>query len=515
MRFPNPALTLALLASCLLLLSPCSIVHASQGAAPYDLWYGVFFSKMKIGHARFSSKPVTYQGKPASRLDSEVDTELTVLGAKIEQQETSTTFADPVTEAPLWEDFKMASGGETTEVTARFFANHIDARLIAKGGATEKRIPIPAGTKLATDDDTSGFDNTNTLKVGMSETETVFNPLTLALEQVGAKVEQADVPIFDPLSQSAKSTWRVLVTSPEGDQTLFQDPDGNPVRVDMPAGLTMLRESQAVALSDSDPNGAEAMAAAPGRATTDDANAPLSPPDSTAGGHGQYTPPTDFAVATAVNPGGEAIEDPRACRYLSIQVTEPGKAPEVFDIHSVSPPADPTMTVRDAAKRPDLAPYLSDAPYLSLDSPEIEKRAQEIRGSRTNLYDITVQIHDWVQKSMTPDGTLGLPRTAGAICADPRGVCRDYATLYTALARSAGVPTRLCAGIVAFRGRFYYHAWAESYVGGDIGWLPVDPTLPGMFVDATHVPLVKGDPTAMYTLGGVIGEIKAQVLAAS
>ena len=46
-------------------------------------------------------------------------------------------------------------------------------------------------------------------------------------------------------------------------------------------------------------------------------------------------------------------------------------------------------------------------------------------------------------------------------------------------------PTRVCAGIVYFRDRFYYHAWAESYAEGC--WVPVDPGgCPG-FVDATHI----------------------------
>lgn len=496
---------LSALAALWLVLASCPQVSAASGTAPYDLWYGVFFGQLKIGHAQFSSKPATFEGKAINQLDSTVDTQMVVLGAKIEQHEKSTTYTDPKSGAPVWEDFSMSSGGETTDVTARFFPTYIDAKLTAKGGSTARRVPIPSGTKLSADDDTSGFDDTKNLHVGLSETEIVFNPLTLALEKIGAKVEKGPVPVFDPLTQTTKRTWQVKVTSPDGDQTLYEDEDGDPIRADMPAGLYMLRESQKVALSDTDPNG-------DGASSQLSVSAPA--PAATQAG-GEYTPPTDFAIATAVNAGGQAIQDPRTCQHLSIQVTEPDKAPQVIDIQAAEPPANPTLTVGDAAHDPELAAFLSDAPYLSLDSPAIQRDAAEIRGTRTNLYDISVQIHNWVYAHMTPDGTLGLPRTAAAICADPRGVCRDYAILYTALARAAGVPTRLCAGMVAFRGQFYYHAWAESYVGGSAGWLPVDPTMPQMFVDATHVPLAKGDPTVMYTLGGAIGEIKAKVLSAS
>lgn len=502
MRLPISAPLSALL-SFLLVLLACPHAMAASGAVPYDLWYGLFFGKLKIGHSHFISKPASFEGKSVNELDSTVDTQLTVLGTTIEQHQTSTTYTDLQSGAPVWEGFSMSSGGETTDVTARFFPTYIDAKLSAKGGSTTRRVPIPAGTKLSADDDTSGFDNAKTLKVGLSETETVFNPLTLALETVGAKVQKASIPVYDPLTQTTKQTWQVEVTSPEGDQTLFEDTGGTPIRADMPAGLYMLLESQQLALSDTDPNG-----------SLEPGQPPVQSPAPAGQAGTEYTPPTDFAIATAVNPGGASIEDPRTCRYLSIEVTEPGKAPQVIDIHAAEPPQDPTLTVGDVANDPQFAPYLADAPYLSLDSPSIKQQAAEIRGSRTNLYDIAVQIHKWVYEHMTPNGTLGLPRTAAAICGDPRGVCRDYAILYTALAREAGVPTRLCAGIVAFRGQFYYHAWAESYVGG-AGWLPVDPTMPQMFVDATHVPLVKGDPTVMYTLGGAIGEIKAKVLSAS
>jgi hypothetical protein len=113
---------------------------------------------------------------------------------------------------------------------------------------------------------------------------------------------------------------------------------------------------------------------------------------------------------------------------------------------------------------------------------------------------------------MTPVGSLGLPRSATDILANPQGVCRDYAVLYTTLARTAGIPTKINAGLVGFHGRFYYHAWASSYIGGSVGWLPVDPTLPTMFVDATHIPLGTGDATVMFNLSGVIGNTKVETL---
>ena len=39
-------------------------------------------------------------------------------------------------------------------------------------------------------------------------------------------------------------------------------------------------------------------------------------------------------------------------------------------------------------------------------------------------------------------------------------------------------------------GAFYYHQWAEVFVGG---WVAVDPTFDQAVADATHIKLVQGD----------------------
>jgi len=53
------------------------------------------------------------------------------------------------------------------------------------------------------------------------------------------------------------------------------------------------------------------------------------------------------------------------------------------------------------------------------------------------------------------------------------------------------------------------HAWAESFVGE---WIPVDATLPGIFVDATHIKLAEGDTSAIFDAVKAIGNLKAEVL---
>jgi hypothetical protein len=110
---------------------------------------------------------------------------------------------------------------------------------------------------------------------------------------------------------------------------------------------------------------------------------------------------------------------------------------------------------------------------------------------------------------MVPRADSGVPRSAVDILNKPSGVCRDYAILYTALARAAGIPTRLVAGLVYMNGSFYYHAWAESFVGE---WVPFDATLSTDFVDATHIKLTEGHATSMFVMAQIIGKLKAEVI---
>ena len=108
---------------------------------------------------------------------------------------------------------------------------------------------------------------------------------------------------------------------------------------------------------------------------------------------------------------------------------------------------------------------------------------------------------------------VGTPRSAVEILRSRDGVCRDYATLFTAVARAAGVPTRLCSGIVYFKDAFYYHAWVECQLTPGIdGWYPFDATLDDDFVDATHVKFAQGDPADMFGAVRVVGQIQAEIL---
>jgi transglutaminase-like putative cysteine protease len=153
--------------------------------------------------------------------------------------------------------------------------------------------------------------------------------------------------------------------------------------------------------------------------------------------------------------------------------------------------------------------YLADAPYVQPSDPEIAAAAKSIVGNEKNACAVVSKLRAWVHDSMKPESSIGIVRSSVDVLHSKSGVCRDYAVLYTALARSAGVPTKVVAGLVYWKGGFYYHAWAESFVGE---WVSVDATLPTDFVDATHIKLSEGNPTAMFDIVKAISVLKAEIV---
>jgi transglutaminase-like putative cysteine protease len=101
--------------------------------------------------------------------------------------------------------------------------------------------------------------------------------------------------------------------------------------------------------------------------------------------------------------------------------------------------------------------------------------------------------------------------TALSVLRDGEGECQAHANLYTALARSQKIPTRVVTGLVYTEEvGFLYHAWAESYVNR---WDAVDPTLNQVPADATHIKLYTGDSgDAIHSLLKMVGKVKIEVL---
>jgi len=114
----------------------------------------------------------------------------------------------------------------------------------------------------------------------------------------------------------------------------------------------------------------------------------------------------------------------------------------------------------------------------------------------------------WVARNIAPAPAAGLASALNVLAAR-RGDCNERTVLYVALARAAGIPSRPVAGLLAARGRFYYHAWPEVYLGD---WVPVDPTLGQFPADAAHLRFAIGGFARQLELVRLIGKLRLEAL---
>lgn len=168
-------------------------------------------------------------------------------------------------------------------------------------------------------------------------------------------------------------------------------------------------------------------------------------------------------------------------------------------------PADPAALAAHAA-------YLQPSITVQSHDPSIRLTAREIVAGAPTRREQVARLIEWLQKNVerAPLDVF----SALDVLEKRKAECQGHAYLYTAFARSVGIPTRIMNGLVYsqdFNG-FLYHSWAESVVDGR--WLAVDPTFGQTAADATHIKLLEGENLAdLMPLMDWVGKVKLRVLA--
>lgn len=174
-------------------------------------------------------------------------------------------------------------------------------------------------------------------------------------------------------------------------------------------------------------------------------------------------------------------------------------------------PDDATGTPLGFSVPEELRPYVEPDAFITSGDKAIREVAARVTTGIQDAALVVEALSAWIDAEMTFGGIMDTARSSTQILDSRRGVCRDYAALYTALARSLGIPSRLCTGLVYSQDGFYFHTWAESWLGEKAGWVPVDPTRSGRPVDATHVTFLRGDVESVWRVMEVVGALEIEV----
>lgn len=345
------------------------------------------------------------------------------------------------------------------------------------------------------------------LRAGRSYTIAVFDPLLLAERSVTVRVG-AESTLVVPDSAAYDSTalaWipvhfdtvRAFGIEQEAGglrERAWIDAQGRVVRVEGPVGFTMERSAFEIAYENFRKRDTLRLArasAAPG--------------------------PGDVITVTARAAGISLRAD--TVRELRVRL----RGADVSRLDLASPRqrlAGDTLVVRaDApatlvaryrlpARQAGLRPYLAPAPLIPSDAPGIAREARRILGTERDPTRAARMLLDWVQGALARPRDTALANALPLLGGGPRD-CNDYVVLYVALARAAGLPARPTAGLIYRGHRFYYHAWAEVYLGD---WVAVDPMLGELPADAAHLRFAVDGLARQAELVRLIGRLTLEVL---
>ncbi len=147
---------------------------------------------------------------------------------------------------------------------------------------------------------------------------------------------------------------------------------------------------------------------------------------------------------------------------------------------------------------------------------EVQAKAAEVVGDAADRAEAARRLYDFVYEGVQKAPTIGIPNGL-QVLRTMRGDCNEHTALYVTLARAAGIPSRIAAGVVyssALGPGFYYHAWPEVRLGEGEAWVSIDPTLGEFPARATHLKLVTGDLDRQIEIIGAIGRLALEVVPA-
>lgn len=427
-----------------------------------EMVFGVYRDSRRIGWTRTDLRP----DGDGYRLEQATRIRIAALG--------ETMMVESTLRADLASDFsvgrleaKLVGSGVRMDATADVRDGVVAYTVDAGGGVRQGTMPVDGAVYVQT---AARAYVARSLEPGRRFRFTILDPVTWSLDALSIEVAGT----ADAGEGDADSGWRLEEGYRGVSSTVWLDEQGQPMRELGPMGLEMRRDS-----------------------SRDVAGLALGV--------------LDVQDATAI-PVGE-IEDPRERKTLSLRFRgmRPGFLPvgpgqrveeETLELQRVEP-----ARVGDAqvgAFDPEWAKFLKEESGVQVRHARIQALARQVVGEERSVFVASRALVDWVYDYVEKVPSIGVP-DALTVLDSGRGDCNEHATLFTALARAAGIPTRMAAGLVYVDGRFVYHAWCE--VRGRRDWLPVDPALRQFPADATHIALVYGGLSHQASLASIVGEL--------
>ncbi len=152
---------------------------------------------------------------------------------------------------------------------------------------------------------------------------------------------------------------------------------------------------------------------------------------------------------------------------------------------------------------------LGTSDYIQSADARIARTASEIRSASPDTLAAARAIVKWVHSTVRKDTSVVITRSVDVL-RDRRGGPDEHTKLFTALARSIGIPTQINLGLVYDDGAFRYHSWPAVFAGGV--WHDMDPWYGQESADAARVALVRGDFDRLPELFRMTGVLSLKII---
>ncbi|MEK6692611.1 MAG: transglutaminase-like domain-containing protein [Nitrospirota bacterium] len=443
-----------------------------------ERWMGIYLKGEKIGYAYISKK----KEKDGYRFREKLSMMLNVMG--------STQKVDTVTEASLDNDyvlrsfsFRIVSDITSTEINGEVRGKKMKL-IITSGG--DRRVE----------------------EISLKDTPYMNLGLTEKLVMEGLKPGKSlKALIFDPSSMSQQE-FNIVVEGKERIRVLGSDVDAYRLRADF-KGINIISwvDEKGETLKEESPLGLVL----------------IKEPEKDAIGRGSVAK-ADIITATVIFPNID-IKEPEKVTYLKLKLKDvPLQTLNGFkglsggrqnlnkdileirkeDLNRIS---NIKYQISKFEER-KFKEFLSPTSLLQSNDPRIANKAKEIIGEEKDILNASRLLMEWVYTNIEKRPTISIPN-ALEVLRMKQGDCNEHTTLYTALARSAGIPAKIDIGLVYSKGGFYYHAWPEVFAGE---WVSLDPTLNQFPADGTHIKFIEGNLDKQVEILGIVGRLSIEIL---
>jgi hypothetical protein len=351
--------------------------------------------------------------------------------------------------------------------------------LVSQMAGQERSQQIPLSHPIYLSSAMKAFISQQSLDVGKTYKFDLFDPATMSQTVVPIRVEAKETV---QISTRDLEAYRLVMDFHGVQLTSWISPYGELLKEEGFLGLTMLRSDRDEAL--------EGFREAEG---------------------GEL-------VREAAVVSDQAIAQPRQLKRLRLQLT--GIAGEGLDLSGgrqqwsngeltvVKESLQGVSSTNIPLNSPSLAQDLQPSLLVQSDAEALKKQVFEIVGEQKNGLQAVRKISSWVYRNLEKRPTLSIPN-ALAVYELRAGDCNEHSVLFAALARAAGIPTRIVAGLLYSEDRFFYHAWNEVYLGE---WIAVDSLMNQVPADPTHIRLIVGELDRQVELVRTLGRLYIKVL---